>query len=250
MRSLDKALPTPLYHQLKTILLTAIEVGQWKPEERLPAEGDLATRYGVSKITVRQALKELSDLGYIRREQGRGTFVSRPRLEQGPRELTGFTEEMRRHGFSATSRVLDQAIAAAEADVAAALLLNEGEEVFVLKRLRLAGGEPMGVQTAHLPLNLAPGLVNEEFGTASLYGVLQMHYGLQPAYAKEAHCAVLLDNENAELLSVPPGSPALQAERITFLPGGRPLEYVMSLMRGDRYKIVLDLTKEWQPVRR
>jgi len=77
-----------------------------------------------------------------------------------------------------------------------------------------------------------------------------MHYGLQPAYAKEAHCAVLLDNENAELLSVPPGSPALQAERITFLPGGRPLEYVMSLMRGDRYKIVLDLTKEWQPVRR
>src|SRR5262249_26473857 len=104
---LDKNLPVPLYHQLRCVLADAIESGQWKSGEQLPTEDQLAANFGVSKITVRQALQELASAGYVRREQGRGTFVAKATLDQGPRELTSFTEEMKRHRLQASSRVLE-----------------------------------------------------------------------------------------------------------------------------------------------
>ena len=111
----------PLYHQLKTAILREIQAGRWKPGDRLPTEDELIARFHVSKITVRQALRELAEMGYIRRAQGRGTFVLHPPLEEGPRELTSFTGEMRGHGRVATSRVIDQAVVAAPADIASRL---------------------------------------------------------------------------------------------------------------------------------
>ena len=104
---LSRELPVPLYHQVKTQILRGIEAGQWHPEDRLPSEDELAERFSVSKITVRQAMRELAQLGYVRREQGRGTFVQRPPLVEGPRKLTSFSEEMRRHGAQASSEVLE-----------------------------------------------------------------------------------------------------------------------------------------------
>ena len=247
MGSLTKQTPVPLYHQLKTILLNGIEGGAWKPDDQLPTESDLATQYGVSKITVRQALRELANLGYVRREQGRGTFVNRPSLQQGPRELTSFTSELRRHGVAPSSRVLDHRIIEATPDMAASLEIPPGSPVFFLKRLRLAGNLPMGVQCAHIPLQLAPGIDQGTFENVSLYEVLATRYGLQPANARETHSAILTNPADAILLDCPPGAPALAAERITFLSGGRPLEWVRSVMRGDRYKIVLELTAGGRP---
>jgi GntR family transcriptional regulator len=241
MYALDKNLPVPLYHQLKTILMTGIESGEWQPGQQIPTEEDLSKRFGISKITVRQALRELAGLGYVRREQGRGTFVSRAKLSQGPRELTSFTEEMRRHNLTAHSRVLDQSIREATEAVATALEIAAGDPVFVLTRLRLADGEPMGVQIAHIPARLVPGLVEDALEDRSLYEVLQTRYGLHPARARETHFALLTPVEYAELLGISAGSPSLGAERIAYLPGGGPLEFVESVMRGDRYRIVLDL---------
>ena len=104
--ALDKDLPVPLYHQLQNVLKAEIEARKWHADQQLPNETKLAERFGVSKITVRQALQKLAELGYIRREHGRGTFVTRRTFDEGPRELTSFTEEMRRHDLSATSRIL------------------------------------------------------------------------------------------------------------------------------------------------
>jgi GntR family transcriptional regulator len=242
--ALDKRLPIPLYHQLKSVILNAIQSGELKPDDQLPAESELAQTYAVSKITVRQALRELADLGYVRREQGRGTFVARTRLELGPRELTSFTEEMRRHGLSAKSRVLDAEVMPADDAMADRLEVPAGSDLFVLKRLRIADGEPMGIQTAFIPLELAPGLPDEPMENASLYEVLLLKYGRQPLHARETHSAVLIEAEDAELLGVPAGSPALAAERVSYLDTGRPLEFVHSIMRGDRYRIILDLAAE------
>jgi GntR family transcriptional regulator, N-acetylglucosamine utilization regulator len=239
--SLSRNLPVPLYHQLKTILMTGIESGEWQTGQQIPTEEDLSKRFGISKITVRQALRELAGLGYVRREQGRGTFVSRPKLSQGPRELTSFTEEMRRHNLTADSRVLNQSVREADEAAAGALQITAGDAVFVLTRLRLADGEPMGVQIAHIPARLVPGLVDEPFEGGSLYETLQSRYGLQAARARETHFALLAPVEYAELLGIAAGSPALGAERIAYLSSGEPLEYVESIMRGDRYRIVLDL---------
>src|ERR1035437_126685 len=139
--ALDKDLPVPLYHQLQSVLKAEIESRRWRADEQLPNETRIAERFGVSKITVRQALQKLAELGYIRREQGRGTFVSRRKFDEGPRELTSFTAEMRRHDLTATSRILGQYVVEADARVADALLVPLHSPIFVLKRVRLAGGE-------------------------------------------------------------------------------------------------------------
>ena len=193
MLNLSRDLPVPLYHQVKTSILRRIETGQWRPGDRLPSEDELAEGFKVSKITVRQALRELAQIGHIRREQGRGTFVQRPPLVEGPRQLTSFSEEMRRQGVQASSAVLEQGIVPASADVASTLGIAEDEPVFRLRRLRLADGDPMGVQTAYIPARLVPRIEDIEFSRSSLYDVLSGHYNLVPASAHETHFAFAVD---------------------------------------------------------
>ena len=244
MSGLNKDIPVPLYHQLKDVILKGILAGDWKPDEQLPTENDLADRYRVSKITVRQALRDLAALGYVRREQGRGTFVQRPHLEQGPRELTSFTEDMKRRGKQPTSRVLEQTIAPA-ADLAARLRIRPSEPVFVLRRLRLADKEPMGIQTTHIPMALVPNIDAVSFnGDVSLYEILHKQYGLRALGGKETHVATLVPAEDAELLASPAGSPAMLAQRVSYLANARPLEFARAIMRGDRYSIELDLVTD------
>jgi GntR family transcriptional regulator len=239
--ALDKDLPVPLYHQLQSVLKAEIESRKWRADEQLPNETKIAERFGVSKITVRQALHKLAELGYIRREQGRGTFVARRKFDEGPRELTSFTEEMRRHDLAATSRLLGQSIVDADARVSDALLVPLHTPVFVLKRVRLAAGEPMSVQTAHIPAAFVPGIqVTEDL---SLYDILQTRYQLYPARARETYFAAAANAAASELLGIPIGSPVFSVERVTLLPNERPFEFVQSVVRGDRYTIVLDLVK-------
>ena len=240
--ALDKNLPAPLYHQLGEILKAEIESGKWRSGEQLPNETRLAELFGISKITVRQALHELAEQGYIRREHGRGTFVERRKFDEVPRDLTSFTEQMRRHELQASSRVLGQSVVDADARVAEALAVPNRSSVFVLKRLRTAGGEPVTVQTAHIPAAFVPGLSLSD--TDSLYEVLQGRFHLYPARARETYSAALADRISAKLLRIEPGAPVFAVERVTFLPNERPFEFVRSIVRGDRYSIVLDLVKD------
>jgi GntR family transcriptional regulator len=240
---LDKNSPVPLYYQLRTALLDRIKRGDWKPHQQLPTEDELAEAHHVSKATVRQALRDLAEAGLVRREQGRGTFVADTKVQFGPRHLTSFTEEMRDFGLRSASKVLDQRIVPAEPSLAARLHVDEGSDLFRLERLRVAGEEPMGLQTVHLPAYLAPGLFDTDFGAASLYETLERRYGLVPDHASQTHFALALDRRQAELLRVAEGAPALGGERLTFLHGGRPLELTHSVMRGDRYQIQLKLVR-------
>jgi len=250
MSALDKSLPIPLYHQLRCVLQSEIENGDWQPGQQLPNETQLTERFGVSKITVRQALQELSQLGYVRREQGRGTFVAKPKLHEGPRELTSFTEEMRRHRLAPSARVLERSVAPCDAEVADALAIQPGDPVLVLRRLRLADGEPMGIQTAYLPLALVPGLDRIDLEGTSLYETLNTRFGLSAAKARETYYAELASADVARLLHIGIETPVFSARRVTSLADGRPFEFVRSVMRGDRYSIVLDLVKESEPALR
>jgi GntR family transcriptional regulator len=240
---LERDLPVPLYHQLKTVLLEKLRGGEWKPNDQLPTEDELGSQFGVSKATVRQALRDLAQSGYVRREQGRGTFVSEQKVQFGPRQLNSFTEEMRQVGLQSESKVLERSVVAADAELAAKLQIAEGAEVFKLKRLRLAGGETMGVQTVYVPYAMVPGLRDIDFGSASLYDTLEQLFGLPLDYAAQTHFAIAVSAEDAELLDVPEGSPALGGERITYLRGGRPMEVTRSVMKGDRYQIHLKLVR-------
>jgi GntR family transcriptional regulator len=239
---INRNTPVPLYHQIKCALLESIKHGRWEAGHQLPNEATLAQNFGVSKITVRQALQELASMGYVRREQGRGTFISKPKLDKGPRELTSFTEEMRQHRLRASSRVISTGIVKADVRLAERLDLRVGHSVFVLKRLRLANDEPMGIQTTHLPVALVPGLTAEQVKNGSLYEVLATRYGLAPHKARETYFSVSADPATAALLDIDADAAVFAVERVTLLANGRPFEFAQSIMRGDRYSIILDLT--------
>ena len=136
--TLDRSSPIPLYHQLRGVLQRQIERGELRIGDRLPNEDFIAAHYEVSKITVREALKTLAAAGYVRREQGRGTFVTNPRVVQGPRKLTCFSDEMELRGLTASSRVLAAEVIPADLDLANKLAIHPRASVFRLKRIRLA----------------------------------------------------------------------------------------------------------------
>ncbi len=129
-RRVNKHSPVPLYHQLEAILLERINQGGFRTSDKLPAERELAAEFGVSKITVRQALSNLAAAGVVRRDQGRGTFVAEPKVEEGPRELTSFSQEMVRRGLRPSSLILQKEVIPAEAGIAAKLGLRQGDRVF------------------------------------------------------------------------------------------------------------------------
>lgn len=240
---LDERSPVPLYHQLREFLLERIESGEWQPGDRLPTEDELCERYQISKTTVRQALNSLATEGVLLRKQGRGTYVAEPKIEQGPIELTSFSEEMGRRGLSPSSKILELEEIPATRKIAKELDLTEDESVFMIKRLRLADDEPMGIQTAYLPAVLFPGLLNEDL-SGSLYQILKEKYGLAPAFATEVYFATLLEGHEAELLKASSSSlVGLVVERRAFSQNECPIEFVSSIMRGDRYKISVRLVR-------
>ncbi len=242
-QTVDRNKPTPLYHQLKCILLESIGDGRLKPKEKLLAEIMLAKQYGVSMATVRQALGEMEREGYIVRIQGRGTFVAGSPVDFGPSNLDSFTVQMEGRGMRPNSKVLEQSVIRAEPELAESMGMRQGAPLFRLTRLRLADAEPMGIQTAHIPLDMAPGLELRDFrNEKSLYSVLVQNYGLIPARAHETHTAIALDKNQAQILKTVAGAPALESRRLTLLESGSPMELVLSVMRGDRHRVVLDLT--------
>src|SRR5436309_7617044 len=248
LRRVSRASQIPLYHQVANSLREPIVSGMWGPGRRLPSEMDLVARYGASRITIRQALAELTQEGLILRERGRGSFVRDPTITAGPHELTSFSAEMRARGLRASSRVLSIGVLPADEDVARRLDIVEGEPVVRLERLRLGDDEPIGLQLAYLPAREFPGLETADFGTASLYEQLEARYGAVIEEAEETFIVASVDAKTAGHLELPPGSPGLIVERIGWS-GGRPIEYTKSVMRGDRYRVQLRLRRRGVPHR-
>ncbi|HWI66045.1 MAG TPA: GntR family transcriptional regulator [Symbiobacteriaceae bacterium] len=238
-----KDIPIPLYYQIKARLLEAIENGQLKPGDRVLSERELTTQFGVSRMTARQALTELENQGYLYRVQGKGTFVATPKLEQPLVGLTSFTEDMRRRGLEPAARVLSAVEVVAGRKVARALGVGETASVYRLERLRLAGGEPMALEISHIPVALAPGLLDGGPVEQSLYRVLGERYDVHLIRAMQSLEAVAANAYEAEILHVREGTPLLLLERISRDHLDRPVEFVRSLYRGDRYRFTTELIR-------
>lgn len=238
---LDRNTATPLYHQIRDLLLEEIQRGDLAPGARTPSEAELGARYGVSRITVKQAIQALVQEGLLYRQQGKGTFVARPKVRHSLNRITSFSQQMLDRGLQPSTRLLENEVVAARGRVQEALAVPPGTLVTKLRRLRLADGEIMGLQTAYLPVDLCPDLVDALGEHESLYDLLRGRYRLSPARALENYTAVILDAHEARLLAVAEGSPALSAERVTYLADNRALEYVVSILRADRYTLYVEL---------
>lgn len=239
---LDKSNPLPLYHQLKEVILARIDSGEWQPGMQLPSERELCDQFQISRITVRQALTELESEGRLARDQGRGTFVAHPRIEQHLTRLTGFTQDMKMRGQRPGSVVLETAVVRATAPVAHRLQLDAAHrQVVLLKRLRTANREPVAVETAYLNDRLCHGMAQDDLSDRSLYALLTERYGIVPTRAEQQIEAVACPRTEAKLLSIRKGSPVLHLHRTTFSQHNQPFEAVESFYRGDKYVFYAEL---------
>lgn len=226
----------PVYLRLASTLRGLIELGDLRGGDALPSERDLAQASGLSRVTVRKALEVLGDEGLIERRQGAGSFVTR-QIEQPASVLIGFTDDMRRRGAQATSRIIRQSIGLPDPSEILKLGLSPADRVLRLSRVRLSDGEPLAIENAVVP---ASALGDTAVG-ASLYEALKRQ-GNMPVRALQRVQAGIATASEGALLNLTPGSPVLRIERRSFLANGRPIEVTVSAYRGDRYDFIAELS--------
>lgn len=240
LADLQSARGGPLYLKLKNMIEQAVVSGRLKHGDALPAERDIADAAAISRVTVRKAIDDLVDQGLLVRRRGSGTFVVKPvpRMQQTLNRLTSFSEDMRRRGMVPGSRWLDRGLFHPTPEETMTLGLSGNARVARLTRLRTANDMPIALERTSLPDDILPdpdGIEN------SLYQALSQR-SIRPMRANQRICAVLLKDEETELLGVPLGSAALSVQRIAYLETGRVMEVSTALYRSDAYDLVAELT--------
>ncbi len=244
MTGLDRSSPLPLYYQLKEALLAYFQQERFAPGDRVPGDFELCERYEVSRTVVRQALTELEYDGVIERVKGKGTFYAAPKVGEGlAQSLTGLYEDVAARGGELVSEVRRLEVVPADQRLAAELEIGPFQPVVVLERLRIVDGQPWALTVTHVPFELAPGLIDEDFTRQSLYAVLEDKYGIRLARGHRSIEAALATKSVAEPLGVPTGSPMLVLRSVSRDVSGRPVESFVAFHRGDRSRFEVDLTR-------
>jgi GntR family transcriptional regulator len=238
-KSLDKSSYTPMYAQIQSQLLAMIRSGRLSSGDLLPSEEELSRVYSVSRMTARQALQSLKGQGYATRHKGRGTFVTKPKMEKDITHLLGFTAEMQALGMKSSSRVLTAETIAATEEIAERLAVKAGAPIFKLSRLRFADELPVAVEEVCLSAIKFPGIERIDFAQKSLYQTLHERYGVRFGMADEILEARAAGRLEAQLLEIPPRSSLLVISRTLRGVDGEPIEICRSSYRSDRYRAVL-----------
>lgn len=230
----------PLYHQLKEVLTDHIVSGRWVPGTELPSELELCRHFAVSRGTLRRALADLALQGLVIRQQGRGTYVAEAKFEGAVLASYAFY----RAGAIAHdrgSKVLRCRRLTPSEELRPILDLAANEDIYELLRVQFMNGVPVTLATSFFPASLCPALERQDFSDTHLYGLLERAYGIVFLRAEEAVEPVLADDYVAAELAIEAGTPVFQLERKSFGHGDRVREFRRSYMRGDRYKLRIDL---------
>jgi GntR family transcriptional regulator len=217
-------------------LIEQLEVG-----EAIPSERQLSADLGVSRLTLRAALDDLAREGYVVRRRGAGTFVGEPKIAQ-ELTMTSFTDDMRRRGLRPSSRTLELRVSPAGARLGRLLHVSPSEPVVIASRLRLADGESMAIETVHVREAHIPGLTARDLEERSFYELLRDRYGIVIVGGTQTIEPTVTDEDESAALGVPLHSPAFRFERVTNSDTGEIIEFVESIYRGDRYRLVTALS--------
>ncbi|MCA9952157.1 MAG: GntR family transcriptional regulator [Anaerolineales bacterium] len=234
--TIDRSSPVPLYFQLKQILLSKIENGEWQPGDLIPSEQELQDSYGLSRTTVRQTLSDLVNAGRLHRQRGRGTFITNPKFAHDPLVRPGATDYIQQEGLEPGWRLISADWAEPPEGVRERLHIGKKVRVFRVHRLRLANNEPIGYHFAYIPETIEPQINKEMFTEGGslryLRNVAQMHDSI----AERTIEAMSANGPEIEMLGVKAGDPILAIERIITAVDGTPIELLWAAYRGDRFK--------------
>ena len=229
----------PIYVQIHDKIRRRIEKGQWQVGERLPSERELSQEFGVSRMTLRQAIQTLADEGILERKVGSGTYVANKKVQEKMSGVTSFTEIIQRQGKTPSSKTVSYRIKTPNSREQEALNLQEDDEILRMERIRYADDIPICVETTSIPLNYINSLQKEEI-TSSLYRSFENKTKQSLGHAIQNITASLANERIAELLDIKRGDAILYLRQITYLKNGQPFEYVRSQYVGSRFEFVLE----------
>ncbi len=232
MKMLQSESSSPLYHQLMQRLSEDIERGIYPVGSRIPPEHQLEESYKVSRVTVRRALAELTAEGLLERKQGKGTFVSTPKISQDLKSIHSFHDACKQNGLQCGTVVISVRETNAEAADLEELNLRDKDKVVETVRVRTADGTPVVLEKNHFSMAYAY-LENENL-SGSLYNILR-DYGVEPKQASHDISLAFATEAQAKLLDVEPGTPLMQLHEVVYDQKGRPLHNSLQLIRGDRF---------------
>ncbi|WP_316569163.1 GntR family transcriptional regulator [Neobacillus sp. YIM B06451] len=243
-KTLNKAIPTPLYFQLKEIMLDYILHNHDNLEVPIPTEHEISQHFQISRPTVRQAINELVFEGYLYRIKGKGTFISRPKIQQEfLKVLDSFNNEIKSKGMLPSTKVLGITTVTSDKPVSKALRIPEGEKVIKLQRLRFANEDPIVFVDTYLPYTYCQFLLNKNLEQESLYELIERKLTCRISKATRKLEATLAGDYEAQLLNVKHGAPIQLIKSITFLSNGIPIEYSHAKYRGDRNSFTFEMSR-------
>lgn len=240
------AAPDPLYVQVYEAILAAIHSGRLQAGDRLPTERSFCDQFGVSRATVRRAMRRLADEGVVEATVGRGSFVSGGPLAEPPNALMSFTELAKARGAAPSARVRGQALRPAAPEEASVFKLGLHDLVFELDRLRLLDDMPVALDRSRIPLTVAPELNKLDFAEASVYAALD-RADAAPVTADVIVSAAAADPLQADALDIADGDPLVVCTTMSYDSRGRLVEIGEITYRADRYQFRAVLTRTTTP---
>ena len=230
---------SPVYIKIHNELRENIEAGKWQIGEKIPAERELAAEFGVSRMTLRQAIQTLVDDGILERRVGAGTYVANRKVQEKMAGVTSFTELMQALGKEPSSKTISYHLTFPSQNEAETLHLQPGERVLRMERIRYGNQIPICYEAAAIPASLVEGFSKEEI-TTSFFKTLADKANLYPGHATQAVSAVSATERIAEYLGIRRGDALLRMNQVSYLQDGRPFEYVHSQYVGNRFEFVLE----------
>lgn len=246
-KELDKHVPIPLYFQLKEMIVEEIKSGQYEVDSLIPTEKELSERFDISRTTVRQAITELVQEGWLYRVKSKGTFIARQKIRQDfLQRLETFAEQMNRIGMEPSTEVLEYQIVKASKEVAEKLQMEEGDQVFYLFRRRFGDKEPVVTVETYLPYERCSFIKDYDFNKLSLYDSLSTHDETRIHSATRIIEAVEATSRDVRYLNIRKGAPIQLSYTVGFNADAVPLEYSIARYRGDMSSFQINVYVEMQ----
>ncbi|WP_027108843.1 GntR family transcriptional regulator [Lacticigenium naphthae] len=233
---------TPVYIRIHNDIRNRIESHKWEVGDKIPSERDLAIDFGVSRMTVRQAVQSLVEEGILERKVGSGTFVSREKVKEKMSGIQGFTDTILQQGRVPSSKVMAYHVKPASSSESDKLQIKEGAEVLKMERIRFADDIPICYEVASIPLAIIKNL-NKKQITQSLYHTLKNEKNISIKRAEQTVSAMLASESTAELLDLKKGEAILRLRQVSFDQMNQPIEYVRTQYAGNRFEFYLEAKK-------
>jgi len=232
-----------LYLQLYDILKKKIENNEWPVGSQIPTEDELCKMFNVSRATVRTAILELVRQGYLKRQQGKGTFVFKSIISGGLTMLTNFRELLFEEGLASSTSVLARTVMMPVDDLDRKLDIPRDKHIIYIKRLYRIDNEPVLLRESYIPYHICPLLLEEDIEHLSLFDIFEKKYGIKITKVKNFIEITYLTSDEARLIGLPEGSATVLLTQYCYS-GDTLVMYTRSIKRTDRFKFLMELERK------